>query len=251
MRKTSLFLLVSAIVVSASPAEAKIRDKSWEFGAFVGHVDGDSSVGEDNGFSGGLTAAYNFTTKLAAELAVSLENASQSNLFDRPVVQARASVPPCSDPVQPTDPPCFIGSGTGLNTRTDNSNERIRAVVQVVGHFLGDRETSTMPYISAGFGVINETRPEFPFDVNFDVSSDDDMDTNTPRVITRQSASGVVTESFDSAALLTLAVGAKTFFSDNMGIRYEARYNHHDLFGEGQDEYQLNVGFAWVVGGQK
>jgi hypothetical protein len=58
-------------------------------------------------------------------------------------------------------------------------------------------------------------------------------------------------EAFDSAALLTLAVGSRYFFNENWAVRYEARYFHHDAFDTGQDVYVLDVGVSWVLGGRQ
>src|SRR5262245_36083593 len=131
MRKTPLFLLFSVIAVSVSPADAKIREKSWEFSAFMGHLDGSSKVGQDNGYTGGLTAGYHFTSKVGAELMLPYAIASQDNLTDREVDPAEAPFPPCSEPVQNNDPTCIIASGTQVHARTDNSTQQLRAVLQI------------------------------------------------------------------------------------------------------------------------
>lgn len=103
-----------------------------------------------------------------------------------------------------------------------------RGMVNVVGNFLNDRGYKHVPYISAGLGVINATVEPFTN------RNDDD-----------------VPEAFDSAALLTIAVGSRYFFTENWGARYELRYFHHDAFEEGQDIFVIDLGVSFVLGGQQ
>ena len=189
MRRTHLFaLMLLATIGFVSNAEAKNRDKSWEFGAMVIHFDPDHTTGVKNSIGEEIRFGYNFTQKVEGELLYSVTN---------------------------TD---FDGH--------DDDFTRILAVI--TGSFLTDRDTRTVPYISAGLGVIQETRKAF-------------TDNSGTRV----------GESFDSSAILMLGVGARTFFNDNWGVRYEARYQHHDSFTVGQDEFLLCAGVTWVVGGRK
>jgi len=103
-----------------------------------------------------------------------------------------------------------------------------RGIVQVVGNFLNDRGYKNVPYISAGVGVINVTIDPYTN------RNDDDKP-----------------ESFDSAALLTLAVGSRYFFNENWAMRYELRYFHHDAFDQGQDVFMIDLGASFVLGGQR
>ena len=103
-----------------------------------------------------------------------------------------------------------------------------QGLVQVVGNFLNDRGYKHVPYISAGIGIINVTVDQFV----------DENDEKHP-------------EAFDSAALLSLAVGSRYFFNEDWAIRYELRYFHHDAFDEGQDVFVLDVGASFVIGGQQ
>ena len=100
-------------------------------------------------------------------------------------------------------------------------------MVQVTGNFLNDRGLKNVPYFAAGVGAIQMTVDPFT----------DSSGNREP-------------EAFDSAALLTIAVGMRTFLSENWGLRYETRYFHHDVFEEGQDEYVVDVGLTFVLGGQ-
>jgi len=104
----------------------------------------------------------------------------------------------------------------------------MRSTVNVTGNFLTDRETPWIPYVTAGLGVITHT-----IDATTDSSGND------------------VLESYDAAAILSLGVGTRYFWSDNWGGRMEARYNHHDSFSENQDEYVLALGVTWLVGGAR
>ena len=189
MRKVQLFaLMLLATVALVSNVEAKNRDKSWEFSAGAMHFDTARETGVSNAIGPEIRFGYNFSSKVEAEFQYS-----------------RVS----------TD-------------HDDQDDDFARYTVVVIGNFLADRETRFMPFISAGLGVIQETRKAF-------------TDSSGNRVL----------EAFDSSAILTLAVGSRTFFSDSFGIRYEARYNHHDSFSKGQDEYIIGLGVTWVVGGQK
>lgn len=188
MRKAPLFVILLTAALCAPDASAKNRDKAWEFGAFVTHVDGDRvSASVDNSFSGGIRIGYNFSSRVEAELMIS---ANSSEVAGRDA-------------------------------------DFVRAIGVITGNFLTDRETRTIPFVTAGLGVINETRDAF----------------------TDRSTGKRVLESFDSAAVLTLGVGARTFFNENWAIRYEVRYAHHDTFEVSQDEFFVAIGATWMVGG--
>ncbi len=113
-------------------------------------------------------------------------------------------------------------------------------IVQIVGNFLNDRGYKHVPYISAGIGIINVTVDPFTAIVGNEQTPDpnDTVSEKQP-------------EAFDSAALLSLAVGSRYFFNEDWAIRYELRYFHHDAFDEGQDVFVLDVGASWVIGGQR
>jgi outer membrane protein W len=117
MRKAPLVLAVIPLILFASAAEAKNRDKAWEFGAFLVHLDGDRDAGVDNEIGGELRVGYNFTAKVEAELNVLL--------------------------------------ASGETAGRDASYTR--AVAVITGNFLTDRETPWIPFISAGLGIVTET----------------------------------------------------------------------------------------------
>lgn len=188
MRKAPLVLAVIPLLLFASAAEAKNRDKSWEFGALIAHLDGDRDAGVDNEIGAELRVGYNFTAKVEAELNVLL--------------------------------------ASGETSGRDASYTRTVAVV--TGNFLTDRETPWIPYISAGLGIVTET---------VDATED--------------SLGNEILEAFDAGTILTLGGGARYFWNDNWAGRFEARYNHHDAFGQNQDEYVLAAGVSWVVGGAR
>ena len=253
MRKAPLSLMLIATLAFAPLAEAKNRDKSWEFGALVGHIDGDRSAEVGNGISGELRFGYNFSSKVMAELWLSDERAEQGNRPDYLPLAIDAvpeSACPANFPNNPPAAPCLAGIST-ISPDVNKEVEFRRAIVTVTGNFLTDREGNTIPYISAGLGFIQETREGYPFEAKYFHSADDPNDPNTLRIITLQDTSGDVPEAFDSSAILTLAVGARTFFNDNWGIRYEVAYSHHNSFQVNQDEYAVRVGATWIFGGQK
>ncbi|MFQ5700429.1 MAG: outer membrane beta-barrel protein [Acidobacteriota bacterium] len=191
MRKVPLLLFGIAMLAFVTAAEAKNRDKSWEFGVMGGLIDNDTIDNPtidsaDNSATVGLRFGYNFSAKLEAEAAIDFANTDEG----------------------------------------DSSADFLRGTVAITGNFLTDRETHTIPYLSVGIGVINQKIDAFT-----------------------DSMGKMVPEAFDASALLTFAVGARTFFTDVIGARYEARYFHHDTFNENQDEFAVAVGVTFVVGG--
>ena len=251
MRKALVILLLIAAIAIVPTAEAKNRDKSWEFGAFVANIDGDRGALVDNGIAAEIRIGYNFSSKIAAELSFSDENTEQGRTGDL-VALGTPEIPeiPCPATILDSTPDCV----TMVESSSPDLDKDVtfrRAVLAITGSFLTDRETRTIPYVTAGLGFIQETRADFPFDLDYEVSTDHDGDPNTLRLKQTRSVSSESLESFDSSAVLTLAVGARTFFTDNWAARYEVGYAHHDSFGANQDEYMVKVGITWVVGGQK
>ncbi|HKY31260.1 MAG TPA: outer membrane beta-barrel protein [Candidatus Polarisedimenticolia bacterium] len=180
MRKAVLYLVLVPMLAYATAAQAKNRDKAWEFGAYAAHVDADRDAGVDNAVGPELRFGYNVTAKVGAEL-----------LYGRTSTEV-----------------------LGIDT------EFQRVAVVVTGNFLTDREISTIPYITAGLGIITG-----------------EVDTEP--------------EAFDAGTILMLGVGARTFWHDDWGVRYEVRYNHQDWFEENQDEYVLALGITYLLGGEK
>ena len=161
MKKLHLLALIALTAIGlVSNVEAKTRDKSWEFGAMVFHVDPARDPGVKNSVGEELRFGYNFSTKVEAEFQYNVTSTEHDG----------------------------------------NDDNFVRAVAVVTGNFLTDRDTRTVPFVSAGLGVIQETRKAFT-----------------------DGSGAPVFESFDSSALLTLSVGARTFFSDNWGVRYEVQ----------------------------
>ncbi|HEY3176022.1 MAG TPA: outer membrane beta-barrel protein [Candidatus Polarisedimenticolia bacterium] len=251
MRKAPLFLTLILTLAFASAVEAKNRDKSWEFGALVNHIDGDFNAKSSNGIAGELRFGYNFSSKLMAELWLSDEQTEQGNTPDFQLLGLRSiREDPCPNVFDANTPTCT----TAIFPTTADFNKSVelrRAIVTVTGNFLTDRDGNTIPYISAGLGFIQETREPSTFETPYRVSEDDDNNPSTPRVISDRNAKGDVLESFDSSAILALSIGARTFFNDNWGVRYEVGYAHHNSFDKNQDEYTMRVGMTWIVGGQK
>lgn len=233
MRKAPLFLMMlTAIAVCVGDLEAKTREDAWEVSVFVTHLDGERDTGIDNSIGGAFSFGFNFSAKVESEFLVTFNTVDfggEDDATEEAIRTAGAN-------------PSVIG---GIPERDDRL---IKAIFSVTANFLADRETNTIPYVSAGLGFIQERRDAFPLLVRVDNPNADPNDPNIPAVLTVETEGR---ESFDTSAVLTLAVGARTFFTDNFGIRYEARYFHHDSFEFGQDEYQLAAGATWMFGGQK
>ena len=233
MRK-ALSLTLIATLLSLPLAQAKNRDKAWEFGAMATNIDGDKDADIENGIGATLMFGYNISAKIEAELALTSNTVDFSGVDQALTAGLEAAGE----------------DGRVVGPIPERDDSFLRAILAITGNFLTDRETRFVPYISAGLGVIQETRDAFPMTVDI-VNPAHDPNVFDPNIPSRIQVPGGALESFDSSAILALSVGARTFFSDNWGIRYEIRYNHHDSFEDSQDEYQLSAGVTWVVGGQK
>lgn len=195
MRKTRFFLALIAMTMLVNLVEAKNREKAWEFSAMGGwmntdEIDDPEVVSSDNSGAIAFRFGYHFSATLETEITAEFNKAD-----------------------------------TG-----DSESEFVRAALVLTGNFLTDRDTRTIPYISAGLGVINQTVDAYTLEGPI-------MDTE-------------VGEQFDSAALLTIGFGARTFFNDWFGLRYQIRYLHHNTFEENQDEFLVGFGVTIVVGGE-
>jgi opacity protein-like surface antigen len=227
-------------MIVPAPLTAKNREKAWEFGAVAGWMDTDTPDSDtlteiDNSIAYGLRFGYNFSAKIEAEVFADWQSseaptsATNTTLIGMP----EAQIDPNTDD--------FLGITGGAE---NEDVDVLRAVLVITGNFLTDRETSTVPYVTAGLGVIQETRKGYEYEFGVRNTPDPNMPTTfTDRVETDQ-----IGERFDSSAILTIGVGARTFFTDNFGVRYEVRYVHHDSFDELVDEYITSVGVTWLVG---
>ena len=243
MRKTSLALVLVVLMILPTSLSAKNREKAWEFGALFGYMDTDTPDSDvltkiDNSSSYGLRFGYHFTAAVEAELFVDYQSSEAPT--DDDTVTFYEMPQDDLDP-DPNAGELFIGTSPGPDSEDVTV---LRAVLAITGNFLTDRDGSTVPYITAGLGVIQETRDGFPFEYDVSVA---DPNLGLPTRVT-ETRSGEVGERFDSSAILTIGVGARTFFSDNFGVRYEIRYVHHDSFDELVDEYITSVGVTWLLG---
>src|SRR5262245_21018003 len=113
MRKALVLLLLIATAAIVPTTEAKNREKSWEFGVLVNHIDGDRSELVDNGIAGEIRIGYNFSSKIALELSLSNEKTEQGRTADL-VALGTPSIPEDGCPANflPTTPPCVSAIGT-------------------------------------------------------------------------------------------------------------------------------------------
>lgn len=241
MRKTSLALVLVVLMIVPTQLVAKNREKAWEFGAMFGWMDTDTPDSDtltkiDNSSSLGLRFGYNFSPTVEAEIFADYQSSqaptsdNATSLFGMPEMQ-----------IDPNMGEAFLGVTGGAE---DEDITALRAVAVITGNFLTDRETNTIPYITAGLGVIQETREGYTYEFTVRTTPDP----NVPTTFTDSTRTDKINERFDSSAILTIGVGARTFFSDNFGVRYEIRYIHHDSFDELVDEYITSVGITWVIG---
>jgi len=241
MRKTSLALVLVVLMIVPAPLTAKNREKAWELGAVFGWMDTDTPDSDtltriDNSEVLGLRFGYNFSPAIEAELFADWQDSeapvsdNATELFGMPAMM-----------VDPNMGDSFQGISGGAEVEDVSV---LRAAFVITGNFLTDRETRTVPYLTAGLGVIQETREGYSYEFTVRNTPDPNMPLNfTDRVETAR-----IDERFDSSAILTIGVGARTFFTDNFGVRYEVRYLHHDSFDELVDEYVTSVGVTWVLG---
>ena len=205
MRKSPLFLMLTIALMLATPVEAKNRDGAWEISVMDFSMNPDDKFDIDNSFGPALSVGYHFSATIEVELFTFFTS---------------------------TDIEGGIGPGpVGNKAFGMTEADYLRTTVSITGNFLTDRDGSTIPYVSAGLGIIRETREAC--DTNADPSCEPQL------------------ESFDSSAALSLALGARTFFTDWFGIRYELRYYHHDSFDLNQDEFAFGFGATFLMGGDK
>jgi len=211
---------VACVVVlcAATATPAGIRDKSYEVGVYGGIEKGDPRTDVSTGGAFGFRAGYAFTKKIMAELAVDAFSSDRTLT----VFLGDPAFPPKQIPVQANPTADFISYTLGLGA-----------------NFLVDRDIKTKPYFNVNIGLITEDRGMSDFSFQF-VPGD-------PNTI----VGGVILASKDTSTILTVGAGARTFFTDTIGIRYEVKYIHHDSFGDNQDGLQASVGATFVIGGKK
>jgi len=241
MRKTYLALVLVVLMIVPTPLVAKNREKAWEFGAMFGWMDTDTPDSDtltkiDNSASYGLRFGYNFTSAVEAEIFADFQSSQAATSADATLLFGMPQ-----SQIDPNMGEAFLGVTGGAE---EEDVTVLRAVAVITGNFLTDRESNTIPYVTAGLGVVQETRDGYSYE--FAVRTTPNP--NVPTSFTDSTRTDKINERFDSSAVLTLGVGARTFFSDNFGVRYEIRYIHHDSFDELVDEYITSVGITWLVG---
>lgn len=220
--RVALVLVLSA----ASATPAGIHEKGYEVGVYGGAENGDQRtqvpdshiLGLRAGGSFGFRAGYAFSKKIMAEVTVDGFPASR----DVTVRVGPATLPARQIPTNVHFDTTFIAYTLGLTA-----------------NFLTERDVKTAPYFDVSLGFLTEDRDSSTFSVRTNPS-----DPNT-------TINGVVLARKDTATALTVGGGARTFFTDALGLRYELKYIHHDTFGINQDGFQLSVGATFVIGGKK
>jgi hypothetical protein len=217
--KVQLFRVSATLILAAvSLAPAGIREKGYEVGVYGGIEDGDHHTNVPAGRSYGMRAAYAFTRKIMAEFTVDAFPASRDLVIrigdpSIPIRQVPASISPNAD---------FLSYTLGITA-----------------NFLTERDVKTNPYFNVSLGFMTESRSAGTFSVQ--------TNPNDPNSVVR---GGFLAEK-DTGTALTVAAGARTFFTPSMGIRYDLRYIHNDTFRQNQDGFQVSVGATFVVGGKK
>src|SRR5262249_52630671 len=154
----------------------------------------------------GFRAGYAFTKKLMAELAV------DSFSSDRTLTVFLGD-------------PSFPASQVPVDSKVNTSF--VSYTIGLCANFLTERDVKTKPYFNVNLGFITEDRNGATYSHQFNP--------NDPNSV----VSGVFPAEKDTSTLLSVGAGARTFFTDMIGIRYEAKYLHHDSFGVNQDGFQF------------
>lgn len=248
MRSSRLLLACGVLLLCASlPAPAGIYDKSFEIGVHGGIQSGDTNANVSSDSTIGFKFAYAVTQRIMIELAV--------DRFDT----TREITGFAGDPSQPALQQEFSNvSGT----------EFLYVSLGLTANFLTETDSRTIPYVSVGLGSAVEERDAAQFCLDLkkdldpnvasavrcsDITPDGhvrDPNRNIPNPDQEVSWQTYRQEK-DSGTMLSVAVGARTFFGEWFGVRYEARYYHHDTFEMNQDAFEASAGATFVLGGRR
>ncbi len=247
MVRRALVRLALAALCAATATPAGIIKKAYEVGLYGGIESGDNNenISSDSAF--GLRVGYALTPKLMAELNVDAFDTRREVTGLAGDASQPANQVPFSQPAGAS----FLGYSIALTA-----------------NFLTEKDANTKPYLSVGLGFITEERDGAVFCVDTDTGPKDlngnqitscadvtpdgrVLDPNRPRLNPGEIFWVTTLDEKDTGSLLTFAVGARTFFSDRFGIRYEGRYYHHEAFNANQDAFELTAGATFVLGGKK
>lgn len=239
MRRSVLLSSVMMLAFAVSAAEAGIREKGFELGVYGGSQSGDDEADVEGDVTYGFKIGYNITRKLALQFDADFTDTTQE-------YSGMAG-----SPAQPANQVPY-------STETDTSFQYYS--FGLTANFLTERDGKTFPYANVGVGMVTQERGAASVctDLNkFDSITCADVNSNGTPVDPNQNipAGSVEYNNYidekDTGALISMAVGARTFFAPWFAVRYEIRYWHHDAFNENQDNLGLMVGASFALGGKK
>ncbi len=248
MRPTRLYLACALLCLSSSPpAAAAMYDKAFEIGLHGGVQSGDNNENVNSDSTFGFKFAYALTQRIMIELAVDqFDTTREVTGFAGPPNQPANQVPFSNE------------SGT----------EFLYLSLGLTANFLTESDSRTIPYVSVGLGSAIEERAGSQFCLDLKPDSDPNSPTavscsditpdgrvKDPGQFVPNPDEEISWQTFidekDTGTLLTVAAGARTFFSDWFAVRYEARYYHHDSFERNQDAFEASAGATFVLGGRR
>ena len=232
-----------AVIVLASAAVfAEVRKEAYELGVYGGIENGDNNLNVASNHAFGLRFGYAISAKIMAELNV--------DMFDT----NREITGFAGDPSQPaTQRPFAVDAPTQFTSFT----------AALTANFLTEREVNTKPFLTVGLGIVSEERDGTNECVDLNPAQTDptrcsdvfpngsSKDPTNPMIQPNSVSWQQFLPEKDTGTALTLGFGARTYFGPWFGLRYEARYFHHDSFNANQDAFQLSVGATFVLGGSK
>ncbi len=248
MRSSRIFMACGLFACCASlPAVAGIYDKCFEIGVSGGIQSGDNNQNVSSGSSYGLKFAYAISQRIMIELSVDKYDTTRDITgFAGPPSQPANQVEFSNE--AGTD---FLYIGMGLTA-----------------NFLTESDSATIPYVSVGLGSVVEERAASQFCLDLKPDADPnssaavacsditpDGQVKDPNQNIANPDEEVSWQTFldekDSGTLLTVGIGARTFFNDWFAVRYEVRYYHHDTFDQNQDAFEATAGATFVLGGRR
>ncbi len=248
MRSCRIFMGCGLLAWCASlPAVAGIYDKSFEIGIHGGVQSGDNKQAVRSDSTYGFTFGYAISQRIMIELGVDKYDTSHE-------VTGFAG-----DPSQPANQVPFSNeAGTDF----------LYVSMGLTANFLTESDSATIPYLSVGLGSVVEDRAASQFCLDLqpdpdpnaagavacsDITPDGhvkDPNQNIPNPEEEVSWQTHLNEQ-DSGVLLTVGLGARTFFNDWFAVRYEVRYYHHDTFDQNQDAFEATAGATFILGGRR
>lgn len=240
MRGSQICLVAGVILLcAAGPSAAGIYEKGFELGLDLGRQSSNEpGVSGDSSF--GLKVGWAITQKLMIEGDYAHFNTQREyNGF-------------AGDPSSPANQVSFARQAT---------TEFEYYTIGLTANFRTETDARTLPYITVGMGSVVQSRAAAHFCVDLKPAGSITCADVNPNGTKKDPNAGfdpsveVAWLDFlpreDTGTLLTVGAGARTFFTDWVGVRYEVKYYHHDAFDENQDTFEGTFGATFFLGGRR